>query len=84
MSPRRRQLGSERRRALEMLADAALRGCTGATLLAHGFKVDMLADLVREGLATANRETMRVSGRKIAVARVRITDAGRRALEGQA
>jgi hypothetical protein len=76
------RLGAEQRRMLEMLADAGLRGCTGATLLARGFKVDMLADLVRDGLATAHRETMRAGGRKIKVARVRITDAGRRALAG--
>ena len=74
-------LGGERRRALEMLAEAGLRGCTGATLLARGFKVDMLADLVRDGLATAHRETMRVGGRRIKIARVRITEAGRKALE---
>ena len=42
----------------------------------------MLADLIREGLATAHHETMRVGKRKIKVTRVRITDAGRRALEG--
>ena len=59
---------------------AGLRGSTGATLLAHGFSVDMLADLVHEGLATAHREPVRVDGRMIKVARVRITNAGRIAL----
>jgi acyl-coenzyme A thioesterase PaaI-like protein len=83
-SPRKRHLGAEQLRALTMLADAGFLGCTGATLLAKGFKIDMLADLVREGLATAHAETMRRGGRKIKVARVRITDAGRRALEGHA
>jgi hypothetical protein len=75
-------LSAEQRRALEMLADAGLRGCTGATLLEHGFKIDMIADLVRDGLATAHRDTMWAGRRKIKVARVRITDAGRRALAG--
>ena len=75
-------LGAEQRRALEMLADAGLRGCTGATLLDHGFNMDVIADLVLKGFATANQETMRVGGRKIQVARVRIMDAGRRELEG--
>ena len=75
-------LGAEQRRALEMLADAGLRGCTGATLLAHGFNIDMIADLVKDGLATAHRETMRIGGKKIPVARVRITYAGQRALGG--
>jgi hypothetical protein len=77
----RSHLSVERRRALEILAVAGLRGCTGATLLAHGFSVDMIADLVKGGLATAHHETMRTGRRKIKVARVRITYAGRRALE---
>ena len=75
-------LGREQRRALEMLADAGLRGCTGATLVGHGFDIDMIADLVKDGLATAHRETMRMGRRKIQVARIRITDAGRMAIEG--
>ena len=74
----------QRRAALEMLAAAKLRGCTGATLLAHGFNVDMLANLVHDGLAAAHRETATVDGREIKVACLRITDAGRRALEGDA
>ena len=36
----------------------------------------------REGLATAQRGTLRVGGRTIRVERYRITDAGRRAIEG--
>jgi hypothetical protein len=77
-----RQLSAEQRRALEFLAEARQQGCTGATLLGHGFNVAMLADLVCDGLATGHRETMRVGCRKIKVARIRITDAGRMAIEG--
>ena len=73
-------LSAEQRRALELLA-AGPRGYTKARLLADGFTVDMLAHLVSEGLATAQRETMRVGGRQIRVERYRITDAGRRAIE---
>jgi hypothetical protein len=80
--PPRRHLSAEQRWALEILAAAGLRGCTGTTLLTRGFNVGMLANLVRDGLATARRETMRMGKRKIKVARVRITDAGQRALEG--
>jgi hypothetical protein len=69
-------LSAEQRRALELLA-ASPRGCTKGRLLADGFTVDMLADLVRKGLATAHRETMRVGGRQIRIERYRITDAGR-------
>jgi hypothetical protein len=82
VTPRERHLGAKQRGALEILAAAALRGCTGVMLLAHGFSIDMLADLVHEGLATAHRQTMRVGRRKVQFARMMITDAGRPALEG--
>jgi hypothetical protein len=77
-----RQLGAEQRRALKLLADAGQQGCTGATLLGHGFSIGMLADLAWDGLATGHRETVTVGWRKIKVARIRITDAGRTAIEG--
>jgi hypothetical protein len=35
----------------------ALARITSGILLAHDFNVDMLPDLVRDGLATAHRET---------------------------
>ena len=38
--------------------------------------------LVRAGLATVTTETIKAGGRPIAVTRVRITDAGRKAIEG--
>jgi hypothetical protein len=50
-------------------------------LFNRGFTVGMLADLVWSGLATGHRETVRVGYRKIKVARIRITDAGRRVLD---
>ncbi len=74
--PQERHLRAEQRRALEILAAAGLQGCAGATLLGHGFRIDMLADLVGIGLARATRETVRLGNRKITVARIRITDAG--------
>jgi len=75
------EVNADQRRALELLSDAGLNGCTGATLLSHGFSIEMLADLIRDGLATAHREPLMSAGqRQIDVARVRITDAGRRAL----
>jgi len=63
---------------------ATVRGCTGAALLDRGFCTGMLADLVRDGLATARLESMRTGKHKIAVARVRITNAGQMALEDAA
>jgi hypothetical protein len=77
-----RQLNTNQRRALELLAAAGEQGCTGARLANHGFTVSMLADLVWGGLATGYREPVRVGYRNIKVARIRITDAGRLALEG--
>jgi hypothetical protein len=84
VTPRERHLNAEQRRALEILAAERVRGCTGATLLDRGFGIGMLADLVRDGLATARLESLRTGKRRIAVARVRITDAGQMALEGAA
>jgi hypothetical protein len=75
-------LSAEQRRALEFLA-ASPGGYTKGRLLADGFTADMLSDLVREGLATAQqRGTLRVGGRTIGVERYRITDDGRKAIEG--
>jgi hypothetical protein len=79
--PLQHRLSAEQRRALELLATAGLDGCTGAALFARGFTIDMLADLVRDGLATARRETLKVGKRKVTVARVWIADAGQRALD---
>jgi hypothetical protein len=78
--PEERHLSAEQRRVLEILATAGLHGCTGAALFARGFTIDMLADLVRDGLATARRETLTVGKRKITIARVWIADAGQQAL----
>jgi hypothetical protein len=44
----------DQRRALRVLAGSA-HGCTLAIMLAHGFSTKMLADLIRDGLATPNR-----------------------------
>jgi hypothetical protein len=56
--------------------------CTEATLLAHGFTISVLAELVLDGFATATPEIEQAGGRAIKVVRVRITDAGRRAIAG--
>lgn len=47
---------------------------------AHGFTTEMLVELVRAGLASAQTERVVAGGRVVEVARVRITAAGRRAL----
>jgi hypothetical protein len=70
---------ADRRRALELLA-ASPDGCTEALMLAHGFSVELLCDLCVAGLAIAAPERMAAGGRTVEVARMRITEAGRRAL----
>jgi hypothetical protein len=69
----------ERQRALEMLADLP-HGCTEAVLVAHGFTVRVLADLVRGGLAVAKPESVKAGARTLWVVRVMITHTGRQAL----
>jgi hypothetical protein len=81
MTPRKPRLGPERRGALGVLADAP-RGLTEGFMLAHGFTPETIASLVRDGLATTRREPMRAGGQTIEVIRVKITDAGMRAIEG--
>jgi hypothetical protein len=69
----------QRRRALELL-EASIDGCTEAIMLAYGFKIEFLVELVDAGLATASIERMVAGGRRIEVTRMRITGAGRRVL----
>ena len=72
----------DRRRALELLASCR-DGCTEAIMLAHGFTVEQILELVRAGLATAQPERMRAGGHEIEVTRLHITDAGQRMLSGE-
>jgi hypothetical protein len=72
----------EERRLLEMLAGSA-DGTTDALLTAHGFKLDVLIRIVSAGLATATPERVFAGAKPVEVTRVRITDAGRRALADQ-
>jgi hypothetical protein len=69
------RLTTERRRALELLASSP-EGINEELLVhGHGFKRQMLVGLVRFGLATAEREV-------VDVVRIRITNAGWRAIDG--
>jgi hypothetical protein len=69
----------EQRHALKMLADAR-RGISETVLATNGLAGDVLAGLVGDGLATVMSETVWAEGQPIEVVRVRISDAGRRAL----
>ena len=77
-SPR---LTSDRPRALELLA-ASRDGCTETVMLAHGFTVAQMVDLVRAGLRPQQPSAWLLAGggRSIEVAQMRITEEGRRAL----
>jgi hypothetical protein len=76
--PRKRLLGAQQRLALQFLAGTPF-GATETALFVNGFKRPMLVRLLRAGLITAQRE---INAGGQAVGRVRITEAGRRALEG--
>jgi DNA-binding PadR family transcriptional regulator len=69
----------DQREALRMLAGSP-GGCTESIVLAHGFGIGTLHDLVRDGLATAERRNVRAGHRRIEVTWLTITDAGRAAL----
>ena len=49
-------------------------------MVAHGFTIADMVELVRAGLASATAERVVAGSRKMEVATVRITDAGRQAL----
>jgi hypothetical protein len=72
-------LPADQREALQVLAGSLL-GSTESLMLAHGFGIGTLHDLVRDGLATSERRTARAGARLITVTWLTITDAGRRAL----
>ena len=75
----RRSLEPARRRALELLAGSA-DGCTERIMRAHGFSIDFMVELIRAGLATATSEHVVTGPNTIEVARLRITDEGRKVL----
>jgi len=74
-----RPMNDEEGRSLELLATTD-DGCTAELLLALGFTPDLVLGVVRTGLATAQTENILAGGRAVVVSRVRITDAGWRAL----
>jgi hypothetical protein len=76
--PRKRYLGPDQLRVLRLLAGIPF-GATDAAISANGITRQTLARLIRAGLVTTERE-IKAAGQTIG--RVRITDAGRRALEG--
>jgi hypothetical protein len=76
-----RRIGSRSQLAVarSICSPPAPAGCTEAVMLAHGFTVEQIAELVRARLATATTRA-RGDGTAHEVARVKITKAGQRAL----
>ena len=77
------RISSEQERALKLLASS--RHGISEQMLARslGFSLGVLASLVRRRLATREREVVTAGGKTIEVMRLRITAAGRRAIEGE-
>jgi len=73
-------VSTTRKRALRLLAEHP-NGCNGAVLLAHGFSLELLNELIGGGLATGSTESMMRGSKPVEILRVKITEAGRRALE---
>jgi len=80
--PQKHRLSLSRRRALELLAGSP-DGATKETLVrVHGISRDIIAGLVRTGLATARHEIVSADSKPMRGMRYHITTAGRMALEG--
>jgi hypothetical protein len=80
--PREPSLNREQRQALALLASFPHGITEGQLTLAHGFDRTIIAGLVHEGFAMAQREIVAASKRTtIEVVRIKITVAGRVALE---
>jgi hypothetical protein len=69
----------DRQRALALLASCP-DGCPEALLVAQGFSIEQMVELVGEGLASTTEERVRAGKQTLEVTRARITDARRRAL----
>ena len=76
---RKYRLGAEQRRALQLLAGVPF-GATQTAMFVNGFARQTLKRLLRAGLATTQGENLNAGSPSIG--RFRITEAGRRALEG--
>jgi len=79
MPATRRRPKPDRQRALELLATCP-DGCTEAVMVAHGFTVTQMIELLQAGLTSVTVERVLAGKKLVEVARVRITTEGRLAL----
>jgi hypothetical protein len=63
-----------------LLASCPQEGCTEAVMLAHGFTIEQLVELVRAGLASATPQRVLAGRETMEVVTLRITDAGMKTL----
>ena len=80
--PRKPQSSAEWRQVLQLLARSPRGTIEDVLELGHGFSRETLATLVLNGLAMVMTETLSLDGATIKIERMRITDAGRRAIRG--
>ena len=73
------KLSHEELRALRLLAPYP-RGCTEPVILAHGVKLDQIANLVFRGLAKREVSNVTIGGRQVKIVRMQITAAGLKAI----
>jgi hypothetical protein len=73
------KLTDEQRRALRLLAHSP-NGCTEAVLMAHGFDLEMLGQLVTDGLADAEARNTMAGRHRTKVIWMHITEAGRKVI----
>ena len=66
--------------ALRLLAENP-DGCTAARMVAHGFVLEVLIELIVAGLATTQTEQVGRASQPMGRTHFRITEAGRRALQ---
>jgi hypothetical protein len=74
------ELGNGHCRALELLSVLGPHGRTETMLMATGFKLELLTDLVQSGLVSTPANSVPTGEHVFAVKRLRITDAGQQAL----
>jgi hypothetical protein len=73
------KLSYEQRRGLQLMARTP-NGCTEALMMAYGFPIAMLGDLVMAGLAVATPQETRAGRKPMLVVWMTITEAGRKAM----
>jgi hypothetical protein len=73
------KLSNDELRVLRLLARSE-NGCTEPAIVAQGFTLDQIADLIFRGLAKREVRNMPVDGRQVKIVRMQITPAGLQAI----